>query len=92
MIIEKEVKPLIDYLVDRLVSRKFIAACVATWLVWNDKIDGNAWTIFMAWYISTLVFLKILPFFAKKQERNFKHFRFKKDDNAIDTKHIPEKD
>jgi len=90
----EKTKPYIDYLVDRLVSRKFIAACTATWLVYNDKISGTEWAIFMGLYISTLVFLKLLPFLAKRQEQNLRHFgyRGRKHDKPIETETIPEVD
>ena len=89
----EKTKPYIDYLIDRLVSRKFIAACVATWLVWYEKISGTEWTIFMALYISTLVFLKLLPFLSKRLERRLGHFmNQRRNDDAIDTDKIPEID
>ena len=77
----EEAKPFIDYLVDRLISRKFIAACTATWLVYNDKISGTEWSIFMGLYISTLVFLKVLAFYTKRQEQgnNFMNNNFNED-------------
>ena len=90
----EKVKPFIDYLVDRLISRKFIAAITATVLVWNDKITGMIWAIFMGLYISLLVFLKLIDFWAKKQERNLSHFghREREDDKPIDKPIIPEID
>lgn len=88
----ERVKPFIDYLVNRIISRKFIVFIVATWLVREGKIEGIHWALFAGLYISTLVFLKLLEFMTKKQERNLEHFghRGKKDDKPIDTKIIPE--
>ncbi len=90
----EKVKPFIDYLVDRLISRKFIVFLVATWLVRDGKINGTEWSLFAGLYISILIFQKLLDFFAKKQDQNFKHYshRDKKNDKPINIEKIPEVD
>ena len=94
----EETKPYIDYLIDRLVSRKFIAACTATWLVWYDKISGTEWAIFMSLYISTLIYQKYLGYLEKTVEQRGRGFGFfrrgggRVNDKPIDAPIIPETD
>lgn len=88
----EKVKPFIDYLVDRLISRKFIVFLVATWLVRDGKINGTEWSLFAGLYVSLLVFQKLLDLFVKKQEQSFRHYGSKKHDKPIDVKKIPEVD
>lgn len=89
----EKVKPFIDYLVDRLISRKFIAFLVATWLVYKGKIDGTEWAFFTGLYVVGIIYLKYLEKMEQKREQGFKHFiRKRGDDKPIEMNKIPEED
>lgn len=48
-----------------IISKKFLVFCVATWLVYNSKIDSIAWTTCGIAYMSIELAQKI---FVKKDD------------------------
>ena len=61
------IKPAVNYLIDKLISRKLTVFIIATWLLFSDKLTDNSWTYIAMIYMGVQGAIDILK--AKTSNR-----------------------
>ena len=56
----KKLKPIVDFLLGKTMSKKLTVFIIATIALFTDKLTGLEWTSLAILYISTLLYLNYL--------------------------------
>jgi hypothetical protein len=59
---------ILDYIISKLLSKKFITFGIASWFLYVGKLDQNGWLIIASVYMSVEASLNILEKYVNKQE------------------------
>ena len=83
MITKEEVQPFVDWILSKIISRKFIVFIVATIALWKQLISGTEWSVFAGVYVFGLLWLNHLEKLAEKRKQ-INDFRGSKDINVFE--------
>jgi hypothetical protein len=66
---DKVVRPFVDFVLGRTMSKKLTVFIVATVALWQDLISGTEWSVFAGIYVFGLLWLNHLQEMAKARQQ-----------------------